>query len=261
MTGGEVRRGAPPIPSPTPPWMSEPTVRATDQVVVTAAGEVVPGVVTRVPFVLTEVDVAAGAEVVVAPPARLDVALESPHGDRIDAADVGRFPALERVEEPGVTRYRWSLPVDDGASVRAHEGLWNVVLRVGRCRTDGRRPAPRPAEVPAPVGYSLVVRAQSLLQMQGSLTPSATGDGRGLRLRVLLAEDGQPLTAATVRAVVTAPDGSASTLPATSADAGTWTAHMPTDGPGAYRWEVVAEGVTASRNPFTRAQVPTTLVP
>ena len=213
---------------------------AAPEAVVAVDGELPAGAVVRVPFVLTEDDVVVDA-VVVAPPPGLAVALESPRGDRVDASNAARFPTVERLAEGDRAGYRLTLPLDDDASVLAHEGMWNLVLRARPGLPDG-----------VGVPYRAVVSVRSHLRMECTVTPAA---GATLRLRVLLTEDERPRPEAAVRVVVTAPDGSTSAVVAAPLGPGSYRASVETSDPGTYRLAVTAVGSTALSNPFTREQV------
>jgi subtilisin family serine protease len=236
-----------------------------EDVVVDPDGYVAPGQKIRIPFVLSEADISADAIALLPFHDVLDVAVETPQGNVIDEANVAGFPTVARVDRPNMTYYRMTLPVDDGASVHAHAGTWHLVLTVDprifkqylSVLRDGQEKAYRDA-VAHGVQYTALVHAYSNLRMSCSLSQHSYQPGATMWLRCLLTEYGQPLQgSASVRAVLTRPDGSTSTLPLAPMGPGTYEASVVATLPGVYRFVVSATGSTSRHTPFTREQVVT----
>ena len=236
-----------------------------EDVVVDPDGYITPGQKIKIPFVLSEADISADAIVLLPFHDVLDVAVETPQGDVIDEANVASFPTVTRVDRPNMTYYRMTLPVDDGVTVHAHEGTWQLVLTVDRkmfkrylsVLRDG--PDKAYLDVMAHgVQYTALVHAYSNLRMSCSLSQDSYEPGANMRLRCLLTEYGQPLQGgASVRALLTLPDGSTSTLSLALAGPGAYEASVGAALPGVYRFVVSATGSTSRHTPFTRAQVVT----
>jgi Subtilase family/von Willebrand factor type A domain len=236
-----------------------------ENVVVDPSGYAAPGQKVTVPFVLSEADISADAIVLLPFQDVLDIAVQTPQGDLIDEANTAGFPTVTRVVRPNMTYYRMTLPVDDGATVHAHAGTWNLILTVDpkmfsrylSVLRDGPDKAYLDA-VAHGVRYTALVHAYSNLRMACSLSQGSYEPGAKLLLRCLLTEYGQPLLpTASVRAALTLPDGSVSTLSLTGVGAGTYETTVTAAIPGVYRFVVSATGSTSRHTPFTRQQVVT----
>ena len=236
-----------------------------EDVVVDPGGYVAPGQKVTVPFVLSEADISADAIVLLPFQDVLDVAVETPQGDVIDEANAAGFPTVTRVVRPNMTYYRMTLPVDDGGTVHAHAGMWQLVLTVDpkmfKRYLSVLRDGPDKAYLDAVahgVQYSALVHAYSNLRMACSLSQDSYEPGAKLLLRCMLTEYGQPLqTSASVRAALTLPDGSTSTLNLTGVGAGAYETTVTAAIPGIYWFVVSATGSTSRHTPFTRQQVVT----
>ena len=236
-----------------------------EDIVVDPGGYVAPGQKITVPFVLSEADISADAIVLLPFQDVLDVAVQTPQGDMIDETNTAGFPTVTRVIRPNMTYYRMTLPVDDGGAVHAHAGTWNLVLTVDpkmfKRYLSVLRDGPDKVyldTVAHGVRYTALVHAYSNLRMACSLSQDSYEPGAKLLLRCLLTEYGQPLqTTASVRAALTLPDGSASTLNLTGVGAGAYETTVTAAIPAVYPFVVSATGSTSRHTPFTRQQVVT----
>ncbi|WP_456826718.1 S8 family serine peptidase [Cellulomonas sp. P5_E12] len=236
-----------------------------EDVVVDPDGYVAPGAVVRIPFILSEADISVDPIVLMPMQDLLQVAIETPQGDLIDAGNVGSFPTVKKVDRPNISYYRMTLPVQDGVSVNAQEGTWNLVLTVDKkiykryltILGDGHQEEFHEA-VAHGVKFTAMVHSFSNLRMAATLTQDGNEPGATLYLRSRLTEYGEPLpTTASVRAELTAPDGSTSTVTLTPTGGAVYEATVPAHLPGIYRFVVGAAGSTSRRMPFTRQQVVT----
>jgi subtilisin family serine protease len=236
-----------------------------EDVVVDPSGYVTPGQKVTVPFVLSEADISADAIVLLPFQDVLDIAVQTPQGDVIDESNVAAFPTITRVDRPNMTYYRMTLPVDDGGTVHAHAGTWNLILTVDpkmfKRYLSVLRDGPDKAYLDAVAHgarYTALVHAYSNLRMTCSLSQNSYEPGGKLLLRCLLTEYGQPLqSTASVRAALTLPDGSTSVLSLTEAAAGAYETTVTATIAGVYRFVVSATGSTSRHTPFTRQQAVT----
>ncbi len=236
-----------------------------EDVVVDPDGYVAPGDVVKIPFTLSEADISVDPIVLMPMQHLLKVSIETPQGDVIDAANVGSFPTVKKVDRPQISYYRMTLPVQDGVSVNAQAGTWNLVLTVDRelykrylsTIGDGHQQAYHEALTHG-VKYTALVHSFSNLRMACTLTQTGNEPGATLYLRAKLTEYGEPLpTSASVRAELTAPDGSVSTVTLSPAGSGIYETAVPANDAGIYRFVVGADGSTSRGTPFTRQQVVT----
>lgn len=235
-----------------------------EDIVTDPDGHVAPGEVVRIPFTLTEADISVDPIVLMPTQELLEVALETPQGDVIDAGSLGSFPSVKKVDRDNMTYYRMTLPVQDGGSVDAHAGTWNLVLSVDPTRfkrylTTLEKISPEYQETVAHgVKFTAMVHSFSNLRMACTLTQTGYEPGATLHLRSKLTEYGEPLPiSASVRAELTAPDGTVSTIALSPSGAGTYETALAANQPGIYRFLVDVHGSTSRGMPFTRQQVVT----
>jgi hypothetical protein len=111
------------------------------------------------------------------------------------------------------------------------------------------------------VPYTLSVQARSGLRMRADVSQQPRLPGTTGRVRAALTDSGIPLgDSATVRALVTAPDGTESTIPMPSTEPGVFAAQVPTTSSGVYRVLVRAEGADLRGVRFTREELRTLVV-
>ena len=232
-----------------------------EQIVVDPDGYVAPGQVVRVPFWLNETDISSDAIALLPYQGLLDVGVETPQGDIIDASNLASFPTIKRIAGPNITCYRMTLPVNDGAYVNAHSGKWSLLLKIDQkyyrkyaASIEGNRQYQN--AVAHGVKYTALVHAYSNLRMKCTLAQNSYEPGAKLRLRCLLSEYGVPLEKnSSVKAKVTLPDSSTSNLTFSKVGTGAYEAEMDANFAGIYRFNVAAAGFTSRNNPFTREQV------
>jgi subtilisin family serine protease len=234
-----------------------------EDIVVDPDGYVAPGQTVKVPFVLNEADISVDAIALMPMQGVLDLAVETPAGDLIDAANLASFPTVQKVDRPNMTYYRMTLPVQDGGSMDAHTGTWQLVLTVNRKEYkryltvlgDGHTKEQQDVKAHG-VKFTGLVHSFSNLRMTCALAQDSYEPGARLRLRCQLSEYGEPLpTTASVRAKLTAPGGGTSTLVLTRVAGGSYEAETIAGFPGVYSFLVSANGMTSRSNPFAREQV------
>lgn len=235
-----------------------------EDIVVDPDGYVSPGDVVRIPFVLSEADISVDPIVLMPQQGLLNVAIETPSGDLIEAANSGAFPTVKRVEGDNMTYYRMTLPVRDGGAVDAHTGAWNLVLTVDKTAykrylssLDGE-PKEYAETIAHGIKFTAMVHSFSNIRMRARLDQSGNEPGATMHLRTRLTEYGEPLpTSASVRADFTAPDGSTSTVVLNPAGQGSYEASVVAPISGIYTFLVRGSGSSSRGMPFTREQVVT----
>jgi hypothetical protein len=226
-------------------------------IVTDPSGYLAPGVKLRVPFTLNEADIDATVVVLDDLPV-IDVALETPAGDIIDAGSAAGV-GVHAGTGPQMRYYRYTLPVAVGAG--AHAGTWNAILTIDRrewrkqlSQLDNNKEAFARASALG-ARYSVSVYAWSNLRLQATLDQPSIEPGAGAHVRAVLTEYGLPVDRrATVRAEVTGPAG-ATTISLAETDPGMFEGTVPTPLPGTYHVRVVGEGLTLRGAPFTREQL------
>ena len=229
-----------------------------EQVVVDPDGYIAQGQTVKIPFKLNEADISCDAIVLLPAQGIVDVHIETPQGDVINASNVGLFPTITRFTGPNLTCYRMTLPVRDGAVVDAHTGTWNLVLQINRkyysrFLTHGNNQYQAGVHG---LKYTGLIHAYSNLRMNCVLAQNSYEPGARLTLRVALTEYGVPLEKnSSVRANLIMPDGSSSIVTLGKVDTGVYEAHVDAHYAGIYRFTVHATGFTTRNSTFTREQV------
>jgi hypothetical protein len=233
-----------------------------EDVVVDPEDRIRPGQRHRIPIAVTEADVTC--DVVLLVPGRnvLEVELETPDGEVIDAGDAASTPGVSYVSTDRVTYYRLTLPVPTGAG-EARAGTWHALVSLDekgyrRYRDDLEERDPkgfRRVETHG-VRYNLSVHARSTLRLRGALSQTSRVPGAELSLRAVLTEYDLPVEGrATVRAAVTRPDGTATTVALEETEPGVFETAFAARGSGTHEVRLLASGHTLRGRPFTREQV------
>ena len=259
------------------------------EIVLDPDGQLLPGVVQRIPFKLTEADAGADVILLTPNPRIVDFRIQTPIGMIIDPATTQAEPGMAYVLSDGVTYYRLVLPVELSPSRFEQPGTWHALLRLGKPRDprgDGgdqpgesgdrllehaRFMAARPnfeSAALAAVGqsvhglpYSLVVHSYSNLSLRASLHQASLEPGAEVALHATLAEAGVPARAgANVWAEVTRPDATSASVGLHEADPGQFSGAFTTSVAGVYRIRVRAAGVSTAGYPFQREQLLTAAV-
>jgi hypothetical protein len=111
------------------------------------------------------------------------------------------------------------------------------------------------------VPYTLSVQARSGLRMRVDVSQQSRLPGTPGRVRAALTDSGIPLgDSVAVRATVTAPDGTQSTIPMRATEPGIFAAQVPTSSSGVYPILVRAEGADLHGVRFTREELRTLAV-
>jgi hypothetical protein len=238
-----------------------------EDIVVDPTGWIAPGRVIRIPFHLNESDISADVILMLPIQGIVDLAVESPDGSVLTPSTAMASPAITYAAGRNVSFYRFLLPLPVNDKTQAHAGVWHAVLKV---REDYfQRYLNKLDEEPEiyarakahGVLYTLLVHTYSNLRMRAALGQTSYEPGATLNLTAALTEYGAPLIGdASVRAILTRPDGTTNTLNLSKTASGTFTASTTAAQAGVYEYRVIADGFSARRSRFTREQVLTGFV-
>jgi hypothetical protein len=218
-----------------------------------------PGDEHRIPFTLTRADIESDV-VLLTPPwgGLFDLTVETPHGDVVDPSTAAGHPQATYHADETATYYRVSLPASIGGR-ETREGTWHAVVSLDEGQLEEflsehqvdrrRREVIRARGMP----YNLSVHARSNLRMDATLSQNSREPGASVSVRAVLTEYDLPVEErATVRAEVTRPDGTTSTLSLSEIDPGVFEASFTASMVGLYPIRVRAEGETLHGRRFTR---------
>jgi hypothetical protein len=228
-------------------------------------GQLLPGQEDRIPFWINDADVTATAVLLTPAPWAVEIELETPDGDVVDAPFAAASPAVALDGGNHVLYYRTQLPLPVPAG-DAHAGRWHAVLRLSnrirdhRTLTHGYFDPQSYAGFRHGLRYSFSVHAFSGLRLRALVAQSSFEPGATLTVRATLSESGLPVTGATVRAELERPDGALSTLSLSAAEPGAYERSLVASVAGVYRFDIRAEGHSARGRPFTREQIRTAAV-
>jgi hypothetical protein len=222
-------------------------------------GQLVPGQEDRIPFWINDADVTATAILLTPAPWAVELELETPDGDVVDAAFASASPAVELEAGSHVVYYRTELPLPTPTG-DAHAGRWHAVIRLSKRIKDHRKLTSGYAGFHHGLRYSFSVHAFSGLRMRTTVGQNRFEPGATFAVRAILSESGLPVTGATVRAELERPDGARSTLSLAAAEPGAYELSLLASVAGVYRFSIHAAGHSARGLPFTREQVRTAAV-
>jgi hypothetical protein len=228
------------------------------EIVLDPDGWAQPGVITRIPFRLTESDILARAVLLTPNPWALQMAIEAPDGEIVTEATAS--PMVEWRTASGLRMSRVSLPLPVAAG-DAHEGEWAVLLAHGR--GGDRLSAVQMSSWASQqaIRYNVMVEAYSNLAMRAGLSQDSNEPGAHVALSVSLREYDQPLDRpAWVRAEITRPDNTAVTVALGSVGGGRYEGSITALDAGVYLVRFRADGVTSRGRAFTRERLRTAAV-
>ncbi len=163
-----------------------------NEIVTDPVGQLLPGMVVRIPFVLNETDIDATAILLTDTPA-IRFLVETPDGDIMDPTAAAAIGATFEAGND-VAFYRFSLPTAL-AGKGAHEGTWHAVLEIDpkfhqrqtHLEASGSAWLARLARG---VRYCFTAQAHSNLRMDAKLTQTSMTPGASLAIRAYLSEYG-----------------------------------------------------------------------
>jgi hypothetical protein len=187
--------------------------------------------------------------------------LETPSGEIIDPGVAVAHPMAEYQQGNFVSYYRNTLPIPLAANI-AQAGRWHAVLNVDKVyfkrylsSLDNYPDLYRQARAHG-IRYSFLVQSYSTLRMRARLSQTNREPGATMTLRAILTEYGVPVAyRAAVRAELTRPDNSQTTLNLVEVEPGAFETSIVASISGIYRFNVMAAGTTMRNRPFTREQL------
>ncbi|MEJ7837715.1 MAG: M64 family metallopeptidase [Thermomicrobiales bacterium] len=221
-------------------------------VVLDPHGDIGVGEEHRIPFSISETDYGLDGIVLCPIPDLLTYELESPDGQRFDAATIQGIGTGQKIDRPGISFYRTSFPLDPANEIGTHPGTWHVVLGLSRSHPsieklwgyfeNGRLP------------YDVVVHTYSNLVFHANAYQFNYEPGSSIKLVATLREyDVHVGDRATVWAEITQPDFNTFTTPL-SHKGEEYVGTFDTSATGVYQIRIRAVGKTFEGTPFTREQ-------
>jgi hypothetical protein len=228
-------------------------------IIVDPLGFLSPGVKLRLPFHVTEADIAC-TPLVMTDENVIDLSLEAPDGTPIHPA---MAPGLGMHFGVGAQtkRYRFTLPVPLGAGQQ--KGTWHAVLTINAA--DFKKALSRLRDqkddrwqtfATHGARYCFVAQTYSNLRLAADVEQSGFEPGAELRFRAVLTEYGIPVEKrARVNIELTRPGGSVVTLSMVETEPGVFEQKQQATYSGIYHVRFLANGVTLGGTPFTREQL------
>lgn len=219
-------------------------------VVLDPPGVLVPGMVQKIPFEMSEADYGLDVFVLTEAPWAVQFALEAPDGSIVTPATGGN---VQFVVAGALAYYRLSLPALPARAAGTHGGRWHVLLAMGgRFGTFDSKVG---ALSQGRIAYDVVVHTYSNLQFRAYLQQSSYAPGAAVNVQATLREYDQPVDhRATCWAQVHRPDGSSFTLVMTEDQPGRFDGAFVAQQPGLYTVRVMAHGTSFYGQAFTREQ-------
>jgi len=242
-------------------------------IVVDPGGFVVPGQKAVVPFDLTDADIRVDVLVLGQTARALHVEIVAPDGTVLtagagaeevvdDAFRVLRVVPAD-VLSPGVAAGQWQvvLTVDSDELERFIRRLRDLLTKANPDTAGRLLEAFMQAVKTHGLPYTVAVQARSALRMDVTLAQQSRLPGAPGRLLATLTDSGIPLaSSAALHALVTAPNGTESTVALSPIEPGRYAANIPTTVPGVYRVLTRAQGADLRGTRFTREELRTLAV-
>ncbi|MBL4730223.1 MAG: S8 family serine peptidase [Sulfurimonas sp.] len=229
-----------------------------EDIVVDPNGWLQEGEIHKIPFNLTSSDISSDIILLIPYNDLIEFYLEAPDGTIVDAS----FATVHLHQGQNIKFYRVSFPVATSSSSGLHEGKWHAVLKVNTgyfkeylASLDKYSHRYETAKKHG-VQYTLLVHAYSNLRMKATLSQNSHEIGANIHLRVVLSEYGVSIRkSASVKAELTYPDNSSSTIYFNKIEQGIYEADCIADLSGVYKFRIMADGNTYRQNRYTREQV------
>lgn len=219
-------------------------------VVLDPPGVLIPGLVQRVPFQMSEADYGLDVFVLCDAPWAIQFVLEAPDGTLVTPVSGGN---VQYVVAGHLSYYRLSLPAVPAQASGTHGGTWHALLSLG-----GRYGAlthESVASAQARLPYDVVVHTYSSLQFRAFAQQSGYSPSSVVSMQVTLREYDQPVERrATCWADVTRPDASMFTAVMTEDEPGRFEGSFVAQQPGLYTMRIRSTGTSFFGQPFTREQ-------
>jgi hypothetical protein len=226
-----------------------------NDIVTDPVGQLLPGMVVRIPFILTEADIDATAILLTDLPA-VRFLVESPDGDLMDPSVAAAIGAKYEIRQ-GVSFYQFTLP-SALAGAGAHAGTWHAVLEIDK-KFNQRLSHVDPSaatwarRLAQGVRYCFTAHSRSNLRMAAKVTQSKMTPGATVTTRAYLTEYGIPVDhRASVHAFVERPDSTTFTLVLGEVEPGVFEGTFVASLEGVYRIRLIAKGISLRGAAFTR---------
>lgn len=244
-----------------------------NDIILDPEGRLRPGAATaRIPFDVAESDVEINAIALADLTPPVELALETPDGDVIDAAAALADPSVDYAKSSQSILMRTSLPlVVDGRPML--EGRWHALLKLddeifkkylSALDTDSSAAATHDQGASLRehgVKYSVTVQVYSNLRLDVVLSQSGYEPGADVSLTARLFEYGGPFRgSATLTARIVDPNGVETEAVMTHEGEGLFTLATSAPIAGVYTYRVMARGRTRRERDFTREQTRTCAV-
>jgi len=229
-------------------------------------GQLIPGIIQRIPFNVNETDFGLDVFLLCPAPAWVEFALEAPDGSLITPSTPASVSNVQFVETGKLVYYRLGLPALPVDATGTHSGTWNALLTIKwKGRGDLRSPnLDFSQSVGTPqlsIPYDVVVHCYSNLVFKAYASQSSFEPGAVVSLRATLNEYDVPVdNRATVWADITRPDGSMFSAAMPEVEPGRYETSFATTLSGLYTMRVRAIGTTFRATPFQREQTLTAAV-
>jgi hypothetical protein len=229
-----------------------------NEIVLDPDGYIAPGTTIRIPFQIGDSDITAKV-MLLTDYNVVDIALETPNGDLIDAGNAAGLGVFYTVGQRS-RAYRLTLPVAFASA--NHAGKWHVVLRVNAKNwRNYSEQLGQSSAANSGARYSVVVHCTSNLKMRCRIDQTSFELGGQVRIHAQLNEYGIPVEGrAVVRAEVTRPDGSQVTYMLGEEPDGNFEKVFSATMAGIYHCRFMSNGTTSRGRPFTREQTLTAAV-
>jgi IgA Peptidase M64 len=226
-------------------------------VVLDPHGNLGPGAVHRIPFLVSETDFGMDVFLLCPAPGLVDFELEAPDGERLTTASAGVLTNLQYVQVSRMGYYRLSLPAIPAHAGGSHAGLWHAVLTIGKGRPSYNRDSfVVSSQLPGgTLPYDIVVHCYSNLLFKAYTLQSGFEPGATVDVYATLLEYDVPVDhRATVWADIIRPDGSVFALGMPETEPGRFAGRFATTLSGLYPIRARAMGSTFRGTPFQREQ-------
>jgi len=230
-----------------------------NNIILDPSGYIGPGSTVSIPFYVNEADI-EGTVVLLTDHLVVDITLETPGGDMIDAGNATGL-GIDYAEGAKSKNYKFTMPVAFPAN--NHEGQWIAHLKINKNdykKTVGRLKESKKHDQQGTQSfmthgarYSLIVNTYSNLKMEAAIHQASLEPGSSIILRSSLSEYGQAVdNRAQVIVEVQRPDNTNFVLALDEIEAGSFEKPFIAQIPGTYYCRFIASGATLRGTKFTR---------
>lgn len=227
-----------------------------EDLVVDPEGLVVPGVVERVPFSMTEADLGFEAVVFTDHPERLEFALQTPDGHVWTSEDLSAWRPGSFVRGERVAYFRLGLPAKGRDGRHVPNGNWQLLMAIrdrkfSFARGAGQSP-PQSTSRGKPAPYCATVSVRSAVHLKVDIQQKEPAAGSPFLIEALLTAFGKAWSMAQVVAELRGPAGLDVEVQLKEAEPGRFFGTFTPVRPGLYHARVRARGRTLRDARFQR---------